>query len=237
MIQFSIIKEEVYSIYDDYKGYGIFTDNRIEINEEKNGKKIISWPNYKSGIIKKEYLHIYRNIISERQYSYQFKDNSILQFYYDFSEDNILEKARLAYYPLPKFTCEISDEELLEHFIEFDYSYNDASYIIENGGFLTNTSHIRIDYDKNVTSHDKCEIQIDGLHEIRIPCSILINPLYFFEFILKCKAIVDNEYYKAYEKLQKDAGFIAKKKLSQKKHLRMENFSDSNIYITILEEE
>ena len=210
MIQFSIIKEEVYSIYDDYKGYGIFTDNRIEINEEKNGKKIISWPNYKSGIIKKDYLHIFRNIISERQYSYQFKDNSILQFYYDFSEDNILEKARLAYYPLPKFTCEISDEELLEHFIE---------------------------YDKNVTSHDKCEIQIDGLHEIRIPCSILINPLYFFEFILKCKAIVDNEYYKAYEKLQKDAGFIAKKKLSQKKHLRMENFSDSNMYITILEEE
>ena len=59
MTQFSTIKEELDSIYNDYKRYGIFTDNRIEIYEEKSGNKKISWPNYKSGIIKKDYLHIF----------------------------------------------------------------------------------------------------------------------------------------------------------------------------------
>ena len=125
---------------------------------------------------------------------------------------------------------------MIEYIVENGGNYNDLSSIIDGECGLTNTTHIRIDYDKNVTSHDKCEIQIDGLHEIRIPCSILINPLYFCEFILKCKAIADNEYYKAYENIEKDAGFIAKKRLAQKKHLKIENFSNSNIYVTLLEE-
>lgn len=49
----------------------------------------------------------------------------------------------------------------------------------------TNSSHLRIDYDASVNSHNKCELQIGSVNELRLPLKQMISPFIFFDFILK----------------------------------------------------
>jgi hypothetical protein len=232
MYKFSYIKEELLYLENHLKKAKIYNDSRVFINEAAESK-IISWHNYNSGILKTHYLSTFKYIVSSRQYSYQFKDGSLIQFYYDFLDENTLRKAKLAYYPLPHICSEINDEDLIEY-IE-TYGYDNIDTIIENQK-LTNTAYIRIDYDSNVTSHDKCEIQIDSIKEIRIPCEVLINPIYFLEFILKCKSLTSNDFKSAFAILKNDEDFKTKLNISRKKQFRLDNFSNQNIFVTFLHE-
>lgn len=50
---------------------------------------------------------------------------------------------------------------------------------------FTNSSHIRIDYDDKVQSHHKCEIQMGGINNIRLPMEQIISPFTFCDFIIK----------------------------------------------------
>ncbi|HEY4194071.1 MAG TPA: DUF2290 domain-containing protein, partial [Mucilaginibacter sp.] len=50
---------------------------------------------------------------------------------------------------------------------------------------ITNSSHLRIDYDPNVESHHKCEIQIGAINDIRLPINKILMPFTFCDFIFK----------------------------------------------------
>lgn len=231
MYKFSDIKGEVLYLENYLKNAKIYSDSRILVDETANFKKI-SWYNYESGIPKTPYHITYSSAVSNRQYSYLFKDGSFLQFYYDFQNEDTLKKAKLAYYPYPQICSEISDDDFIEY-LEIIDGLDNIDTLIETRK-ISNTSYIRIDYDSNVDSHDNCEIQIDSIKEIRIPCEVLINPIYFFEFILKCKSLSSNDYAKAFDFLKNDNNFKTQLNISRKKHFKLENCSDQNIFITFL---
>lgn len=232
MICFSEIYCEIQSIYNDCKKYKIFSDCRL--TEYSTSKlSVISWHNYKSGISKRNYLQIFRDLVSTRQYTYLFSDSSMIQYYYEFNH-NIVQKAKLAYFPIPSICNETCQQDLLDYIENYEYDESEAYELLEQNSLLTNTSHIRIDYDKNVTSHDICEVQIDSIKEIRIPCEVLINPVYFFIFILKCKTYKNPKYADIYKKMQTD-GFLENKiNIYKKNCLKIEPFTSDSLFITFL---
>lgn len=158
----------------------ILTSNYIRHNE------ILSWGQYQSGISKGSYLSNYCNLVSERQYSFLMEDNSFFQFFYEW-EEGTLKNAKVAFYPNPEV---VSFTEAEAHFI----SENDDDYYIEGTEYIlaemdskeltvTNTSHLRIDYDQEVTTHPKSHLQFGGINNIRLASETVITPFIFFDFI------------------------------------------------------
>jgi len=96
---------------------------------------------------------------------------------------------------------------------------------------LTNTSHIRIDYDDEVTSHHKCEIQFGGIKNIRLPLNKLISPFSFFDFIIKNLSFKSKGKFGKYNDINSKHNFLTEYNLSKKIHKEVENFSERNIYI------
>lgn len=89
----------------------------------------------------------------------------------------------------------------------------------------TNSSHIRVDYDSNVTSHHKCEIQIGAVNYIRFPMKKLISPFMFFEFIFK------NVYKPEFDEICEKPEYKTKKSLSKKQSIDFPAFIEENIFI------
>lgn len=206
-----------------------FKDLIIDAQLESS-ENTISWPRYIPGISKRLYAKEYEFLRNERQYSLVLDNNGIIQFHYTFKDD-VLKKARLAYYPYPVAVKEDFDE-LEDYFSSTDdivvaeYYYDlanlaqatlggpvsDPNIAAEKADFeqlgksemdvleenfnskylLTNTSHLRFDYDAKVESHNKFEIQYSSINNIRIPSSKLIFPFVFMDFIIR------NEYLKFY---------------------------------------
>jgi hypothetical protein len=91
---------------------GLSTDQNLPIIIEN---KIITWPNYMPGIgFNKniDYLSIYSDVESHKNYTIKLIDGGIIQFYYKVDKKNIVEH-RLAFYPNP----------LLENYENYQESY------------------------------------------------------------------------------------------------------------------
>jgi hypothetical protein len=93
---------------------------------------------------------------------------------------------------------------------------------------ITNSSHIRIDYSREVTSHHVCEIQIGAINNIRFPLDKIVSPFFFFDFIIK------NIYRKSYPSMFN--ALILKRELNfaRRKSCLITDFNEDNIFITHL---
>ncbi|MDF2180599.1 DUF2290 domain-containing protein [Neptuniibacter sp. CAU 1671] len=150
-------------------------------------EKIVSWKGHRPGILKNiVYAAEYQKLLDEKQYSFLLKDNSFFQFYYEWKDEKI-KSARLCYYPAPvkingtlDNLRELAEESGIDLIQEI---YFGAETWVDLGIDVVNTSHIRLDYDSNVTSHSKCHLQFASFNCFRISSSVLLNPFIFFEWI------------------------------------------------------
>ncbi len=149
-------------------------------------------------------------------------DENLLEYYYDIWEIFNHE-----------FELNINDDELRSIFEKSQKIGNNES--IENLLLArfdakykhTNSSHIRIDYDSKVESHNKCEIQIGAINEVRIPINKILSPVIFFDFIIK-NILRNKPYYTELQKNQQYKGLFSYHR-SQKSDVN--GFSEDNIYV------
>lgn len=163
----------------------------IENNIKKEQNNTISWEKYQTGIYKENYIIEFQNLKNNFQYTFLLKDGAFFQFYYEVDSESVLKKMKLAYYPLPKETRKVNEsfiEGLFDSNCEMDECLEEELiYLLDNLNDIvfSNTSSIRIDYDANVSSHSKCEIQIAAINKFRIPLNHLISPMTFFDLICR----------------------------------------------------
>jgi hypothetical protein len=167
--------------------YNVFKDLILDKNYSQRVNEI-GWPSYKSGISKKVYARQYEDLISDRQFTFLFTDGSALQIYYQY-DDVSLKKIRLAYYPVPK-TVFIEPEEVDTYYNETYNEILEAHYMLLHdlmgqGVSVSNTTHVRFDYDRDMTSHSVNHFQVDGIQELRIPFKHIITPFHFVDFLVR----------------------------------------------------
>lgn len=162
-------------------------------------------------------------------YNDSIGDYVLEEFYYDIW--NLLS-SELA---IPLKGRELSDElsrVIHELNISIDKIPIDASQIVayefERKYEFTNTSHLRIDFDCNVTSHHQCEIQVGALNQIRLPIEKMISPLLFFDFVIKNMQRDKHSEITRGNNFSKDFGFSASKSIA------IEEFREKNIFVTHL---
>jgi len=147
-------------------------------------------------------------------------DEVIAEYYYDLY--NLFSN---------QFKVSIPDHKLLELIQEAKEAgdTNDDETLIlgrfENKYKFTNTSHIRIDYDSEVKSHGKCEIQMGGINNIRLPFDRIIMPFTFCDFIFK--NIFPDEYKSISRKTTYSADFTNSKNQSR----TINPFIEPNIFL------
>ncbi|AQW92101.1 DUF2290 domain-containing protein [Elizabethkingia anophelis] len=149
-------------------------------------------------------------------------DETLLEYYYDIWEIFNHE-----------FELNINDDELKSVFEKSQKLGNNES--MENLLLArfdakyehTNSSHIRIDYDSKVDSHNKCEIQIGAINKIRIPLDKIISPIVFFDFIIK-NILRNTSYYNA---LKNKAGYKKLFKYHRSYNFPIPQFNEDNIHI------
>lgn len=129
-----------------------------------------------------------------------------------------------------QFELSINDEELKELVRISKLKGNDETP--ENlilGQFeskyeYTNSSHFRVDYDSKVTTHNKCEIQIGAINNIRIPMNKLITPFLFFDFIAK------NVFPDKYKTIISKSNFNTNLTISKNQSFEINPFTEKNIF-------
>ncbi len=155
-----------------------------------------------------------------------------IEIYMDDSDDRIIEEY---YYDLwnlfsHHFAISIPDDRLQELINESKTRGSDDTTEviihkkIESKYSHTNSSHVRIDFDPEVATHNKCEIQVGAINNIRFPAQKVIMPFLFFDFI--AKNIFPDEYKQIRAKSNFVSGFSVSKKLS----LEIKPFREDNIY-------
>lgn len=239
-----------------------FSDLIIERNQEVTDCTV-AWKNYIPGISKKLYAKEYEYLRKENQYSFMLINKGLIQYFYEY-KNNILFKARLAYYPYPIMVKDnyedlesyfFSEEDLTvaEYYYDLgnianaqlgikmkDETSNIEMNIAEKVGkseievleenfnlkyLLTNTSHIRFDFDKKVNSHNLFEIQYSSLNSIRIPSCKIISPLLFMDFIVR------NEFKEYYTAKARKNNYRASYNASYKKSTVINNFTYNNFHL------
>ncbi|WP_312556500.1 DUF2290 domain-containing protein [Empedobacter brevis] len=204
----------------------------------------------------RQYSFLLKDNLGCIQFYYEFKDNQVSKIkmaYYpypialnddiddiehyinDGNDENLLEY----YYDIweifnHEFELNINDSELRTIFEKSQKLGNNES--IENLLFArfntkykhTNSSHIRIDYDSNVQTHNKCEIQIGAINEIRIPINKILSPIVFFDFIIK--NILRNGSY--YNNLKNNSLYNQLFNYHRNHNSDINEFSEENIYLT-----
>ncbi|MDM1397770.1 DUF2290 domain-containing protein [Myroides odoratimimus] len=150
-------------------------------------------------------------------------DEYLMEYYYDIWE--IFNH---------QFELNLNDTELQEILYESKSRGNNES--IENlllAKFddkyeYTNSSHIRVDFDAKVVSHNKCEIQIGAVNNIRFPLKEIISPLTFFDFIVKNIFRGSSKY----DALIKTLEYKTKFSIHRKKNIiPINNFKEDNLHI------
>lgn len=167
--------------------YKVFRTVIIDNNTFYQHKEVC-WKNYKSGISKMVYSKQYEDIIEFRQFSFLLKDSSAIQAYYQY-DDKGLKKIRLAYYPHPQ-TVNINQEEIETYLDEALTDALEAHYILLHELMgqnisVSNSTHLRFDFDRDVTSHSTNHMQIDGIQELRVPLQHVVTPFHFLDFIVR----------------------------------------------------
>lgn len=150
----------------------------------------ISWRGYVPGIAKGAYYPLeYQHLVDSHQYSLLLTDGSFFQFFYLFDMQDALAKARLAFYPRPLATRELvgdiygaaedaADRDDIEM---YEYLYNLTELMEMKGQNPTNTSHLRFDYDRDVTAHTPSHLQFGAVHNLRVPAGFFPQPLAFVQ--------------------------------------------------------
>lgn len=167
--------------------YSVFDSIILDRKYIEEGN-IISWKRYQKGISKGPYVLEYVHLLSENQYSFLLEDKSFFQFFYEFDNEELV-KAKLSYYPYPNL-LKLYEGQLLEAMEKMQEMYTEGTdQILEactHGSVeSSNTSNLRFDYDKNVTSHSMSHLQFSGLNEMRITSEKIYSPFVFFDLILK----------------------------------------------------
>lgn len=130
-------------------------------------------------------------MLDTQQYSLLLSDQSFFQFYYQFDDNDVLQKARLAYYPMPT-NVDVTQEEVIEGAETaldkedsdiFNHLYNLAELMELHRLTPVNTSHVRFDYDSTCTAHEPAHIQYGGLNDLRLPANFVPQPLAFVELV------------------------------------------------------
>jgi len=186
-----------------------------------------------AGILSKAKLAYY-------PYPLQLKETSNeIEYYINDSSDAILEEY---YYDLwnvlnSEFSVPISDKKLLaeinfltnEYNVEIDLSDYPLKKF-ENKYKITNSSHIRIDYNSKEESHHKCEMQIGAVNYIRFPLEKLISPFVFFDFIIK-NLSKEYSHFENYQEIKTKSNFNTNFAISKKNAMLIDNFYEDSIFI------
>jgi hypothetical protein len=161
--------------------------NNIQINQ---GERIISWKGSTPGIIKGVYYPLeYQFLLDRHQYSLLLSDGSFFQFFYQFDNNDDLVRAKLAFYPAPVPTRDSNDEisEAAEQALDrgeealYEHLYNWTELMEIRGKLPSNTSHVRFDFDRDVTTHSKSHLQFGGVQEFRVAASFFPQSLAFVQ--------------------------------------------------------
>lgn len=205
---------------------------------------IISWPNYQSPPHNLYYAREYEYLIEKQQYSFLLQDGSVIQIYYKFEEatepgkkktkkKTELTEYRLALCPYPLITlednsqlegygCESYDETLCDLYQEL---LKEKAMRLK----LTNTSHIRFDYDSRVESHDKSELQIGAIKNFRLPFSNIIYPFVFVDFAMKNLFRKEVEY----QNIVQSQKYKEVHNFSKNRSVKVTGFKEQDIYLTL----
>ncbi|RNI27166.1 DUF2290 domain-containing protein [Rufibacter immobilis] len=108
-----------------------------------------------------------------------------------------------------------SIEDLIASLIDIKYEF-------------TNSSHIRIDYDPDVKTHNNCEIQVGAVNNIRLPMNKIIMPYTFVDFIIK--NTIDST---SYKDISSSKAFISNFDYSKSTATMINNFDEKNIHLTL----
>ena len=162
---------------------------QIDCIAVKERRSTITWQGRSPGVFKNVYYPLeYQYLVDNQQYSLLLSDSSFFQFYYLFDLEGLVS-ARLAYYPKPLSTgdsietlvdaadraLDRSDDNLYEHL------YNSVELLEIKGRAPSNSSHLRFDFDRKVTTHSQSHIQFSGVQEYRIPADCYPLPLAFVQ--------------------------------------------------------
>lgn len=152
----------------------------------------ISWRGYKPGILNNMYYPMeYQWLLDNQQYSYLLSNGAFLQFYYLFNGDGKLKSGRAALYPRPISSNSTPSDiyKAAEDAISTenddlgDYLLNIVEEFELTGVTPSNTSHLRLDFDASVETHDCAHIQFGGMNNIRISANFFPTPYGFIEII------------------------------------------------------
>lgn len=170
---------------------------QVDNTTTSSSAKYIGWQGRKTGIQKNVYYPIeYQYLLDTQQYSLLLSDSSFFQFYFQFDSEDCLKSSRLAYYPKPVRTSHEEDDLLsaadgaLDRQDEdlYNHLFNWVELLETDIGKPANTSHIRFDYDSNVSVHSKSHLQFGAIQELRIPSNSFPLPIAFVELCLSMTA-------------------------------------------------
>ncbi len=137
--------------------------------------RIVAWPNYVPSIEKNVTWETVSLLASNRQYSFQLIDGSIIQMLYDFSAPQAeLKSAMLAYYE--NRIEEEPDEETEGEVVPLDDDSNSSS-----------PKWLRMDFSKREDGssiHAHCHLHLSGFPDTRISCAGVPGPRQFLESLL-----------------------------------------------------
>jgi len=236
--------------------YEKVSDEKISWKNYKTGifKNLYS-KEFEYLIKNRQYSFLLKDNLGCFQFYYEFKDlelNKLKMAYYPYPVklketssdienyiDEIYDETLIDYYYdiweifNHEFELNINDEELRKIFEKSQALGNNES--IENLLFAkfdnkyehTNSSHFRIDYDSKVQTHNKCEIQIGAINDIRIPIDKIVSPITFFDFIIKNILRKD----KYYEQLSKKSSYVDLIEYHRSNSNKIPNFLEKNIHI------
>lgn len=161
------------------------TNNVVRIQAERT----VTWVDRLTGIQKGVYYPLeYQFLLDRHQYSLLLSDGSFFQFFYRFDEADVLQEARLAYYPRPIPTSE-EQSELLDAAEEalnrddqllYEHLYN-WTELLDQSRAPANTSHIRFDFDRKAKAHSQSHLQFGAIQELRLPADFYPQPLAFVQ--------------------------------------------------------
>lgn len=238
------------------RNYDIVSDNVISWPNYKTGifKNLYS-KEYEHIVRNRQYSFLLKDNLGCVQFYYEFEKDQISRAkmaYYPYPV-KLNEDAD----SIENHFTEVYDETLLEYYYdiweifnhEFELNINDADLrtIFERSQKFgnnesmenllmarfdakykhTNSSHIRIDFDSKATSHNKCEIQVGAINQIRIPIDKIISPIIFFDFIVK-NILRDSPYYNDLSRKSK-----YKKMFTFHRNIKspVNGFNEDNIYL------
>lgn len=185
---------------------------------------------FKNEIIEKVKMAYYPYPVELKEKQEEFEnmlldsdDEKLTEYYYDlwniFSHNFELNVQDEELKKLVKESIAVGNNVTTESLLlsKFEYKYA-----------VTNSSHLRIDYDANVISHHKCEIQIGAINNIRFPIAKIISPFTFFEFLMK------NIYKEKYSDIISKSNYSPTFTNSKKIAVSINPFVEENIFLNHL---